>query len=325
MRNALKIIGAATAISAFAFVGASAQTIEDQISVLNGALEASGVDFRIGVAEYITLGESGELGRTVFYSDHGNKQLTSDFVPGDPRRGGFTDITVLVDDLDFTTFAHPGNTLAPGEDLAAYHSVNATWDAVECSTIPIADLGDSGGVDLGVVEFLVDQFFGLGLGGNPFSFADVTHAGMLSPLFFDAFVCGLPGSGCGANILGVAFTFVFVGTDIDDNGKSDTAFREIYYNENFPWANHPNDVTFDGLVDLESVALHEMGHGLSQGHFGEGFFQDRNHDGIVPNAPNEIITAPSAIMNAAHTVAHRTVSGTDKGGHCSNWAAWPEQ
>ena len=88
-------------------------------------------------------------------------------------------------------------------------------------------------------------------------------------------------------------------------------------------ANHPNDVTFDGLVDLESVALHEMGHGLSQGHFGEGFFQDRNKDGIVPNAPNEVITAPSAIMNAAHTVAHRTVTGSDKGGHCSNWGSWP--
>lgn len=252
--------------------------------------------------------------------------MASDWVPGDPRRGSRTNITVLVDDFDVTANANSGNTLALGEDVAAYHSVNATWDGVSCSTIPITDLGDSGS-DIGFVEFLVDAAFGTGFGGGPPFTADVIHAGMLSPLFFDAIECGVVGSGCGANILGATFTFIFIGppnpTDIDKNRKTDTAIREIYYNEDFPWANNPNDVTFDGTVDLESVALHEMGHGLSQAHFGEGFFQDRNHDGIVPNAPNEIITVPSAIMNAAHTVAHRTVTDSDKGGHCSNWGAWP--
>jgi len=322
MRNILKFIVAATTMCTLA-LGASAQTMEDQIGALNADLAGNGSDVRIGVVEYITAGESGELGRTVFFSDHGNKQLGHDFVPGDPRRGGGTNITVLVDDIDVTTFAHPGNILLPGEDLAAYHSVNDTWDGVKCANIPVTDLGDSG-FDIGFVQFIVGAVPGT-YGGEPvFLRADVIHGGMLTPLFFDDIACGVPGSGCGANILGATFTFVWIGpTDIDNNRKDDTAFREIYYNEFFPWANHPNDVTFDGLIDLESVALHEMGHGLSQGHFGEGFFQDRNRDGIVPNAPNEVITVPSASMNAAHTVAHRTVTGTDKGGHCSNWGSWP--
>lgn len=317
MRKLLGLVGAATMLCAIAF-GASAQTMEDQVGAMNVQLAEMGSDLRIGVVEYITAGESGELGRTVFFSDHGNKRLAFDWVPGDPRADGDTGthLTVLVDDVDVTTNANAGNTLAPGEDLAAYHSVNATWDGVSCSNIPLTDLGNSG-QDIGLVQFLE------GFGGNPFPFfADITHAGMLSPLFFDAIACGIKGSGCGANILGVTFTFSW-GTDVDNNRRGDTAIREIYYNENFPWANNPNDVTFDGTIDLESVALHEMGHGLSQGHFGEGFFQDRNHDGIVPNAPNEIITVPSASMNAAHTVAHRTVTDTDEGGHCANWGDWP--
>ena len=271
--------------------GASAQTIEDQIGALNADLAESGSNLRIGAVEYIKAGESGELGRTVFFSDHGNKQLGSDWVPGDPSRGGRTNITVLVDNVDITMNSDPGNTLLPGEDLAAYHSANATWDGVGCSTIPITDLGDSG-VDIGFVQFL------FGFGGGPPFLADVLHAGMLPPLFFE--IIGGPGGG--DFILGATFTFIFVDgmgnpIDIDNNRKFDTAIREIYYNENFPWADNPNDVPFDGTVDLESVVLHEMGHGLSQAHFGEGFFQDRNHDGIVPNAPNEIATTrPTSIF-----------------------------
>ena len=57
--------------------------------------------------------------------------------------------------------------------------------------------------------------------------------------------------------VGVAFTFGFTDsggafTDIDGNGKLDTAFREIYYDPSFSWAD-------DGSsnVDVETVALHE--------------------------------------------------------------------
>ena len=33
-------------------------------------------------AEYFTSGESGQVGRTVYFNNVGNKQLTQDFVPG---------------------------------------------------------------------------------------------------------------------------------------------------------------------------------------------------------------------------------------------------
>lgn len=110
-------------------------------------------------------------------------------------------------------------------------------------------------------------------------------------------------------ILGVTFTFVLEDEDgnlIDTNqdGRLDVALREIYYNDNFPWSD-------DGTgIDVETVALHEMGHGLSQAHFGKGFIK-KNGD---------IQFAPRAVMNATYLGIQTSISGTDLGGHCSNWA-----
>lgn len=321
-------------------LSANARTMEEAISDANAQMASMGMNMRIGYAEYLTAGEGGEFGRTVFFDSQCgkgkqgpcNRQLSSDWVAGDPRREwnelvwGITDasITTGVDINDPTMNSDPGNTLAPGADFEAYHNANATWEAAACSEIPLVDVGDTPpGLDLGLIQFFE------GFGGSPLVVTDLLHAGMLSPDFFDQIACGDPGSGCGANILGVTFTLIWIDpgsgepTDVDNNGKTDAALREIYYNENFPWQDNPDDTTFDGSIDLESVALHEMGHGLSQAHFGQGFFQDRNRDGIVPNSPEEIILTPSAVMNAAHTNAGRELTATDLGGHCSNWSQWP--
>ncbi len=280
---------------------------------VNAHMASLGKNIEIDYMEYITDAESEQMGQTIIFKNTGNKQLAFDFVPFDPRRTGLQEIQMIVDDVD-TLHAvsgmegEPIPTIPAGTDIAAFHSVNATWDGVQCSTIPVNDLGDSG-VDLGIVQNI------LGYGGNgAIVAADVGHYGFLPPSFFDA----IGGPGGGAGILGVTFTFRFIdgagnSTDIDNNGVADAAFREIYYNTNFPWTDNPNDVIGDGGIDLESVALHEMGHGLSQGHFGNGFI----------NKNGKIIIAPKASMNAAHTSAHREVTGTDLGGHCSNWANWP--
>ena len=61
--------------------------------------------------------------------------------------------------------------------------------------------------------------------------------------------------------------------------------------------------------------LHEVGHGLSQGHFGKAF---RNKNG-------NLHFAPYALMNAGYTFGNRMVTETDEAGHCSNWASWPER
>ena len=81
----------------------------------------------------------------------------------------------------------------------------------------------------------------------------------------------------GTFIIGATFTFIWVDvatgdpTDMDRNGKEDVAFREIYYNNHFVWSVDTPAWT-DSEIDVESIALHESGHGLSQAHFGMVFF-----------------------------------------------------
>src|SRR5262249_27328557 len=159
--------------------------------------------------------------------------------------GGRTNITYIIDQ---TEGAIDGLTV--GQTTAAIDRAMGTWNDVNCSTIPITKLRDIPGLDLGVIEFLN------GLGGSPFFLADITHAGWRS------------GGILPNNVIAITFTFIFVSvpgfqpTDIDNNGKSDVAFREILYNNAFTWR-------INGNIDVETIALHESGHGLSQAHFGE--------------------------------------------------------
>ena len=261
----------------------------------NLALEAQGADYRVAMVEYVT-GDGDEAGATVISKDLGNKQLAFDFVPFDTRRtpwsgpvgGPNDDITYAV---DMTGDAVPPiGGLTGAATTAAIDAAMATWDAETCSTLPITSNPDFG-LDLGFVAF----FFINGQGG-PAIVADIQHAGWRDLNF-------APG------VLGATFTLVFFPiTDIDNNGKGDTAFREIYYDPSFNWAD-------DGVTnfDVEAVALHEAGHGLSQAHFGNIFVKN---DG-------SLLRAPAAIMNPFILGQTRTLLGTDVGGHCSNWAQWP--
>jgi len=262
---------------------------------LNAQLEAQGESMRLGLVEYITSGDSEEMGRTVFFSAVGNKQLGHHWVPSDPRRNGSNDIWWWNDLVDGATTSG----LTSAQTAAAIRAAMTTWDNVTCSTIPLTDIGDFN-VDLGFVQFL--QGFG-GLDGFLF---DITHGGFLPGPFWDTIAPG--GSGF---ILGATFTFIWTDgppTDIDNNGKLDTAFREIYYNDAFPW------FTDGTAFDVETVALHEVGHGLSQGHFGKAFRTLKN---------GKLHFAPRALMNAAYSGVQRDVGATDNGGHCSIWAQWP--
>jgi hypothetical protein len=245
--------------------------------------------YRVDRAEYITLVEAGAIGQTVFFNDRGNKQLDSHYVPGDLRRGGRTNITYIVDQTEGAV-----DNLAIAQTNAAIDRAMTTWNNVNCSTIPITKLPNVPGVDLGVVEFLS------GLGGSPSNAADITHAGWL------------PAGLLPPNVIAVTFTFMFVDaagnpTDIDNNNKIDTAFSEILYNDAFTWQ-------INGDVDVETIALHESGHALSQGHFGKAF---------ITNSNGKVHFAPRAVMNAAYSGIQQEIKGTDNGGHCSNWGKWP--
>jgi hypothetical protein len=275
------------------------QHIKATMKEMNLQLESLGENVRIGTVEYYTA--SDKAGQIVHFDDR-TKQMGSHWVPGDPRRGGFWDISWLSDQ---------GEGMANGASLQdtqdAVTRAMTTWDGVKCSDIPLTQLPDFG-IDWGYVQWLA------GMGGIPGWLADITQAGWLPGLFFDI----IGGTGGSDEILGVTFTYVWINlntgepTDIDNNGKEDVAFREIYYNNKFLWSINPTWPE----IDIETVVLHETGHGLSQYHFGKLFQTDAN---------GKFHFAPRAVMNAGYTGVQRELSGTDNGGHCSIWAAWPNK
>jgi hypothetical protein len=268
---------------------AAAQEADDVVMALmtsvNAGLEAGAAPYQLAIAEW--LGES--QGRTLVFRDIGNKQITAHFVPGDTRRHDGSNITYTIDEKEGAV-----DGLTQAQTDGAIDAAMGTWDSQTCSTLPIAKVQSPANVDIGVVEFLN------GLGGSLDVAADVTHAGWLPTGF-------LPNQ-----VIGVTFTFVFISapnvpTDIDGDGKADVAFREILYNNRFLWRVNAN-------TDIETVALHESGHGLSQAHFGKAFFTESN---------DRLHFSPRAVMNAAYSGVQQVLAGTDNAGHCSIWGSWP--
>src|SRR5215471_21560503 len=124
----------------------SAVEFMDKLGKVNAGLEAGNAIYSLHSAEFLTLDTGSEVGQTVFFNDR-SKQLGVHFVPGDPRRGGRTNITYLVDQAEG---AIDGLTVA--QTTAAIDRAMATWNAVYCSTIPITKLPEMPGVDIGLVE-----------------------------------------------------------------------------------------------------------------------------------------------------------------------------
>lgn len=264
------------------------------LTTKGSGLTSKNSEVAIYMAEYITAGDSDEMGNTVFFKNTGNKQLTADFVPDlDLSIDGTTDISYYVDNN------RPSADLPAAVTDAAIDRAMATWDGVDCSDLGIYEVPYDGSA----TGFVSAAF---GFGGSFNYVADINHAGWLPGAFFDLLAPG------GSNfILGVTFTLIFtsggVPTDVDNNGKADVAFREIYYNDNFTWQ---DGATFD----VETIALHEAGHGLSQAHFGKAFRTIAN---------GKLHFSPRAVMNAAYSGVQTAIGKTDNGGHCSNWAQWP--
>src|SRR5690606_5946021 len=217
----------------------------------NTALATAGAGYRVAVAEYITTAADGfhEAGAQIIAWDLGNQRLPADFVPGDPRRtwnGADGGITFAI---DHTADASPPSGLPAAAATAAIQRAMATVGRLTCSSLALEQDDDSG-LDIGVTAF---QFSG-GLVGSPFIIADVQHAGWRDLEFT-------------GGTLAVTFTFVSIDpaddteTDVDGNDKADVAFCETYYDPRWPW-------DIDADIDVESIALHEAGHGLRQAHFG---------------------------------------------------------
>jgi hypothetical protein len=286
----------ALSIAVPAFAADPTPAFQTTLDSLNGSLAAEGEGFRVLQIEWMTSdeGDGAEAGNTVFAFNVGNKQLGADYVPFDPRRSwNISDtISYLVDQGDGAT--NDGLTNAQTE--AAIDRAMTTWDlATTCSAAPMVKAEDTG-VDADRIDFL------LGFGAPGGEVADLVHAGWVPAGIFPN------------NVIGVTFTLVWVdgggnATDINQDGKSDVAWREIFYNDVFAWA-------IDGNIDVETVALHEAGHGLSQGHFGQIF---------ITNSNGKLHFSPRAVMNAAYGGVIQNLTGTDLSGHCSIWGDWPNQ
>ncbi|MDW3652210.1 MAG: hypothetical protein R8P61_34360 [Bacteroidia bacterium] len=274
-------------------IAKSASNAEQFMADVNNSLQAQGLALQMSAIE--SYGADG-MGTQFFFNNTGNKQLTADFVPGDARRGGFIDIAFARDGTEGAT----SSGLTQGDTDAAILSAMNTWDNITCSQgLVLNNLGSSG-FDLGYVEALVT-----GGAQGSFFFTDLMHSGFNTTVTDAVF-------GPGSSVLGVAFTFVWIDlstglpTDIDNNGKDDVAFRDIYYNDSFSWAIGAN-------IDVETVALHEAGHGLSQAHFGK----------LHQTGNGKFHFSPRAVMNAGYTGVNTVITATDNAGHCSNWGSWP--
>jgi hypothetical protein len=274
--------------------GAVAMNIVD---LANSMLETQGAEYRVAYAEYLTTTGMPASQNIILARDVGLQRLPHDFIPGDPRRATFdldgdpNTIDVIIDQIDGATT----NGLTVPVTTTAIARAMGTWDAQTCSSLGM-NLA-AAPFDLGLVQAI------LGFGGGVI-LADIMHAGWMPGAFFDLVLPG--GSGF---ILGVTFTLTFTTGDLDGNGLADVAAREIYYNDAFPWAD--NGIN---MVDVETVALHEAGHGLSQNHFGKIFFN--------PNS-GKLVFSPLAVMNAGIAFPNRDLDGTDVGGHCGTWGNWP--
>lgn len=296
MKTIKTIINSALILLGSAFIAnfAMAQDYSDHTAVL-------------AIAETITDPDSGEPGQLIILrQDVGNGQLSHDFVYGDPRRAFFNG-----GDPGVNFAVHPGNKSTDAnllnQEFWLTESVGI-WDREVCSNMNINQTVSSG--NPGVVElfFQTGQIFAIWE-------ADLTQVGFFSAADFPYFA-GNP------NVLGVAFTLFWVDgsgnfTDIDNNGKFDVAFREIYYNDEFEWADNgvegrqPSGIR---IFDFPTVAIHEAGHGVSAAHFG-----------LIGVKDGFLFAKPRSIMNAIYGGLLRELHGRDKGSNCSNWAQWPNR
>ncbi|MFP5284685.1 MAG: matrixin family metalloprotease [Thermoanaerobaculia bacterium] len=240
-------------------------------------LRAEWMDLRVQQVDVLTIGQgraSARLHRQPFR-----------WVAGDVRRrADGNKLTYLIDTLDLGA-----SGLAAASAEAAIDRAMGTWSSDQCLQ-RVAVVKRPAGEDADIFDWR----YGYGARGD-YRAADIVHAGWLPPSFFES----VTGPGGGENVVALSVTFIYIGldgqpTDLDRDGHLDTAHNEIYYNEAFSWAT--------GGMDVESVALHEVGHSLGIGHIGP---------------------PPEAVMNPIYAGTATSLFPLDHAALCSVWASWP--
>ena len=297
---------AAMTAPSFSESAAQSPTRNGFLDDLNAMLAARGATYRVARAEYVVARHPGHAaGQTVFALDR-ELRLSPRWVPGDSRRAAPSGV------LRYGHFAPLMSANAgPGarrvDATAAVDAAFGTWNSRTCTTLDLQKAALPAGVIPSAMLSVP------GFTSNPF-LAEINTLGFLPGAIFEAVL----GSGSASNVLGVTFTFIwgsnspggFVPSDIDGDGRDDTAFKEVWYNDAFRWS-----LTGGGFdpVDIETVALHEIGHTLELGHFGDIFRTEPN---------GKLHASPRAVMNAAILSRLREPLGTDNAAYCGVFAAW---
>lgn len=252
------------------------------MELANGVLKAQWMDVRIEQVEVF-----GKDNRTRASSRL--HQQPSRWVAWDARRLADGDrLTYLVERKD-----GPGGGEVLAGVEAAIDRAMASWAAAPClRNVGILKRPDTG-EDVDVFDFP----FGYGDFGN-WRAADVVIGGWLPPSFFET----VTGEGGGAEVLALSVTFIFADadgepTDVDQDGYYDVAASEIYFNDGFAWQAGSG-------IDVETVALHEIGHSLGVGH-------------VDPKQ--------QAAMNPSYTGIRQELKSRDRSPLCPVWASWPHQ
>jgi hypothetical protein len=301
------VIGAVMVLGGHAAATSGDDSVNSPVlAAMNTQLRAAGVTkVAIEKAELLFEGSTyAGQGTTIIANDR-THLFPSLFVENDPRRGGSDDISYLVDQSDGVVLSvTPAGAVVALSNAVTEPEVDASmaaWAAMNCNGPGVVKVPDTG-ADPDLVDGIV--LANPALVGTPV--ADITFAGWLPGPFFNAVIPS--GS---ALIIGVTFTFVFVDgngnpTDIDRDGRPDTAFREIYFNRGFTWGTGGNPLN----IDIQTAAIHEAGHGFGLAHFGKIFIK----------ASGAVQFAPKAIMNAAYVFEDREIRGTDNASFCHIWA-----
>jgi hypothetical protein len=288
------------------------------LGVMNLKLAASGAKVRIAKGEMIMdATQWNGATSTAIYANDRSRGIGAEWVPGDPRRDGRIGVTYAVgSNRDIQPLGFDGGGTVPQPvsfaqlDAQVEEGMSA-WRGQSCSA-PITRVPVPDGTD---PDQLDEYFRGLPESPNYAQPADIVQGGWQPSQFFRN-IAGTSGN----FIIGVTFTFVFVDaagnpTDIDHNGKDDTALAEIFYNTRFAWTANGAP----GSMDFYSIITHETGHALGLGHFGKLFVT--KHDAADGIQLADIKYAPYAIMNAAYVTGRNEIAGTDHSSFCQIWAS----
>ena len=276
--------------------------IDAHIAAVNKDLETRGASIRLYATETFQIGNGLYRVGNRFKKYYGQR-----WVPGDERRDADGDrLTYLVDQSDGAT----ASGLSNAQTEAALDRAVHTWAAERClAEAPLVKRADSAADP----DILDGQLLPLEYQeGNPF-LADIVFAGWYPIELFVAFAPSFEG-----RILAFSETYIFVDdvtfepTDVNRDGYLDTALNEVYFNDAFGDPDGPRpdrswaiDAVPGGPdFDVETIALHEMGHSLGLGHFGPPPLAIMN-----PGTPNN--------AGPPHTYP------SDRSVICSLYASWP--